>query len=88
MIKKLYAIYDKKAETELGIFEHPNDLVAIRDFSQACTYKNPQTNEKSQIAKYPEDYCLVCLGTIDTTTMEIISDVKTVAEAKEYAEAE
>lgn len=80
MIKKLYAVYDKKAETELGLFEQPNDLVAIRDFSQVCK------NKEHQIAKFAEDYCLISLGTIDTTTMQIVSDVKTIAEAKEYAE--
>ena len=78
MIKKLYAVYDKKAQTELGLFEQPNDLVAIRDFSQVA--KNPE----HQINKFAEDYCLVCLGTIDTESMEIVSDVKTIAEAKEY----
>ena len=80
MIKKLYAVYDKKAETELGLFEQPNDLVAIRDFSQVAK------NKEHQICKFAEDYCLVCLGTIDTTTMQITSDVKTIAEAREYAE--
>ena len=82
MIKKLYAVYDKKAGTELGIFEHPNDLVAIRDFSQVCK------NKEHQICKFAEDYCLVSLGTIDTTSMAITSDVKIIAEAKEYAEQE
>lgn len=78
MIKKLYAVYDKKAKSELGIFEHPNDLVAIRDFSQVAS------NKEHQISKFAEDYCLVCLGEINTETMEITSNVKTIAEAKEY----
>ena len=82
MIKKLYVIYDKKAEAEMGIFEHPNDLTAIRDFSQLCQ------NKEHQICKFAEDYCLCCIGTIDTTTMAIVSDVKTVAEAKDYAISE
>ena len=78
MIKKLYAVYDKKAETELGIFEQPNDLVAIRDFSQVCS------KEDSQLAKFAEDYELRCLGTIDTDNCIINSDVKTIAQAIEY----
>lgn len=78
MIKKLYAVYDKKAQSEMNIFEMPNDLVAMRDFAQACT------NDKSMITKYPEDYALACLGTINTETMEITSEVKFIAEAKDY----
>ena len=78
MIKKIYAVYDKKAQTELGLFEQPNDLVAIRDFSQVCA------KEDSQIAKFADDYELMCLGTIDTETGIIKSDVKTIAQAKEY----
>lgn len=82
MIKKIYAVYDKKAESTLGLFEQPNDLVAIRDFSQVCT------DEKSQICKFADDYCLVTLGTIDTKTMAITSEIKTIAEAKDYAKQE
>ena len=82
MNKKIYAVYDKKAQTELGLFEQPNDLVAIRDFSQVCT------KEDSPIAKFAEDYELMCLGTIDTETGKIKSDVKTIAQAKEYTKSE
>lgn len=81
MIKKIYAVYDKKAQTELGLFEQPNDLVAIRDFSQACA------NKDSQIAKFAEDYELMSLGSIDTETGVITSDVKTIALAKDYVTA-
>lgn len=80
MIKKIYAVYDKKAKTELGLMEQPNDLVAIRDFSQACK------NKELQIAKFAEDYCLYALGTIDTETMKIESEVRVIAEANDYAE--
>lgn len=79
MIKKIYAVYDKKAKSELGLFEHPNDLVAIRDFSQLCA------KEESPVCKFAEDYELRCLGQIDTDTCVITSDVKTIAEAVEYA---
>lgn len=81
MIKKLYAVYDKKAESELGIFEQPNDLVAIRDFSQACA------KDESPIRKFAEDYELRCLGQIDTETGIITPDVKTIAQATEYTPA-
>lgn len=78
MIKKIYAVYDKKAQSELGLFEQPNDLVAIRDFSQACS------NAESPICKFAEDYELRYLGTIDTDSCVITSDVKTIAQAVEY----
>lgn len=78
MIKKIFAVYDKKAKSEMSIFEMPNELVAMRDFSQACN------NDKSMISKFPEDYALACLGTINTETMEITSEVKFIAEAKDY----
>lgn len=78
MIKKLYSIYDKKAQSTLQVFELPNDLVAIRDFSQICT------NKESQIAKFAEDYSLMCLGELNTETGVIASDVRVVAQAKDY----
>ena len=82
MIKKFFAVYDKKAKNDLGIFTMPNDLVAMRDFSQACN------NEQSQIKKFPEDFALMCLGTIDTETMTIQSNPKIIAEAKDYVNKE
>lgn len=78
MIKKLYSVYDKKAQSTLQVFELPNDLVAIRDFSQICT------NKESQIAKFAEDYSLMCLGELNTETGVIVSDVRVVAQAKDY----
>lgn len=80
MIKKLYSIYDKKAKATMGIFETTNDLVAIRDFSQVCS------NKDSQIAKFAEDYQLLCLGEIDTNTGAIIPEVRVIAQAQEYAQ--
>lgn len=82
MIKKIFAVYDKKAKTELAIFEQPNELVAIRDFSQACN------NKESMLKKFPDDYELMCLGTINTETLEIAPEVKSIAQAKDYVNAE
>ena len=79
MIKKLYCVFDKKANTTQPVYECTNDLVAIRDFSMLCK------NEKAEmISRFPEDYCLMCLGELDTDTGIIISSPKTIAEAKEY----
>lgn len=80
MIKKLYTVFDKKAQTTLAVFESTNDLVAIRDFSQICT------NKESQIAKFAEDYQLMCLGELNTETGIIVSDVRIIAQAKEYVQ--
>ena len=80
MIKKLYSVYDKKANATLGVFEQPNDLVAIRDFSMLCK------KDDTPLVKFPEDYCLMALGELDQETGIITSSVKTIAEAKEYTE--
>lgn len=82
MIKKLYSVYDKKAQNTLQVFEQINDLVAIRDFSQICTQKD------SQIAKFAEDYELWALGEIDTISGIITPGVRTIANATDYAKAE
>lgn len=84
MIKKLYTVYDKKAQNCLGIFPANNDLVAIRDFSQTCSYKD----EKNMINKFPEDYNLLCLGEFDEETGVITNQIRTIAEAVEYATKE
>lgn len=79
MIKKLYSVYDKKAKATLQVFEMPNDLVAIRDFSQLCV------KEDCQITKFKEDYTLLCLGELDTETGVIKSEVREIAKAEDYA---
>ena len=79
MIKKIYAVYDKKQQSTQPIYEQVNNMVAIRDFSMLCS------NEKvDMIRTYPEDYCLMCLGEFDTETGVITPSVQTIAEASEY----
>lgn len=80
MIKKLYTVFDKKANNGLAIFESNNDLVAIRDFSHIVANKT----ENNMIATYPDDYCLKYLGQYDTETGVIIPEVRVIAEAVEY----
>lgn len=80
MNKNIYSVYDKKASSCLGIFEQPNDLVAIRDFSQVCANKD----EKNMINKFAEDYDLMRLGKYDTVTGELTYDKQIIAEAKDY----
>lgn len=80
MIRNIYSVYDKKASSCLGIFEQPNDLVAIRDFSQVCSHED----EKNMINKFAEDYDLLRLGKYDTETGELTVDKQIIAEAKDY----
>ena len=80
MIKNIYSVYDLKAGNCLGIFEQPNDLVAIRDFSQVCANKD----EKNMINKFAEDYQLIRLGKYNTITGEIEADKQIVAYATDY----
>ena len=84
MIKRLYSLYDKKANNCLGLYEQPNDLVAIRDFSRICA----NNDEKNMIATFAEDYALLCLGEFDAETGKIESNVRTIAEAKDYVKAD
>lgn len=79
MIKKLYAVYDEKAQTTQPVYEQANDLVAIRDFSMLC-----QNEKVDMIRKFPEDYALLCLGELDTDTGKIIPNVRQIAKASEY----
>ena len=79
MIKKIYTVYDKQAQTTQPIYEAVNDLVAIRDFSMLC-----KNDKVEMIRKFPEDYCLISLGELDTETGTITPYAKTIAEAKEY----
>lgn len=63
---KLYSIYDKQHEIHGPIFEFHNDELAKRFF------KSLSDNPESQVHKYPQDYKLVQLGTIDKTEGTII----------------
>lgn len=79
MIKKIFTVFDKKAKSTQPIYEATTDLVAIRDFSMLC-----QNDKVEMIRKFPDDYCLMCLGELDTDTGAITPNVRIIAEAKEY----
>lgn len=58
-MKYIYAVIDIKARALVGPLMHfHNDNVAMRTFSELAADK------ASQIARYPEDYELVKLGTL------------------------
>jgi hypothetical protein len=56
---KMYSVYDTKSE----LFSSPHflqsDGVAVRSFSTACD------DPKTQLAMYPEDFSLYCVGTFN-----------------------
>lgn len=62
MSKLIVAVYDKKAESFNPIYTSKNEAVAVRDFSQGCIDK------ESNLSKYPEDYALYKLGTVEEDT--------------------
>ncbi|AXH74027.1 MAG: nonstructural protein [Microvirus sp.] len=75
--KKLYAVKDKK-EGIMEVFIQPNDLVAMRNFSQIAKDKNVM------VGKFPEDFQLLKLGEIASESGELTSGVKVLAEAADY----
>lgn len=57
-MKKVYAIIDTKAD-ELGpLMTFRHEAAAIRAFTDLAR------SEKTAIAQHPEDYALLCLGTV------------------------
>lgn len=62
---QLYSIYDRKAGYYLPIFQMRGNADAIRQLTELVT------NSDTPIAKYPADYDLVRLGSIDLETGQI-----------------
>lgn len=62
---KIYSIYDRKAAYYLPLFNMRGHADALRQFSEIVV------NSDTPIAKYPADYDLVCLGSIDLETGSI-----------------
>lgn len=59
MILNIYAVYDIKAQAYSNPFFLPHNGQALRGFSDHVQ------DEKSAVAKHPEDYKLYQLGTFD-----------------------
>jgi hypothetical protein len=62
MLHEMFAVYDKKAQTFGKPFQAINKDVAGRIFITAVN------DEKTDLAKYPEDYVLYHLGQFDDET--------------------
>lgn len=66
MKQKLYSVYDIKAECPVGVIQwFTNDAAATRMFE--AVIRTPG----SMISEHPEDFVLLCLGTMDLTTLSI-----------------
>jgi hypothetical protein len=62
----IYTIYDRKAESYLGLMTHTNDATARRSFCIEFGQK-PLT----PIVRYPDDYDLFCIGAYDEQSSQI-----------------
>lgn len=73
-MKKLYAIYDKKAKHIVNGFAQlqSNDTVAIRMFSEVAQLPG------STVAKYPEDFDLVSMAALDDNDIIIAAIQETI----------
>lgn len=74
---KMFAIKDKKAEGFNTPFFQTTFGLAERAFKDACT------DEKTSLAKHPEDFSLYYLGDFDQSTgrLNITEDPKHVCDA-------
>jgi len=66
-MKKLFTVYDEKAEAYLSIFEARSSAEAVRSITAAAN------SQDSLLGKYPNDFRLMELGSFDekTGTMEV-----------------
>ncbi|AXH72209.1 MAG: nonstructural protein [Microviridae sp.] len=67
MVMKIFSIYDVKAELYNQPFFMPARGQALREFADLVN------DSQSRISKHPADYKLVCIGSFDDVTGEIVS---------------
>lgn len=65
MLNQIYSIYDRKAQLFLPVFSEQSDAQAIRTFTETVTMTD------IPVAKYPADFDLVGLGSLDITTGQV-----------------
>lgn len=65
-ISNMYSVYDRKAGYYLPIFQTRTDAEAVRHFTEAVV------SSETPISKYPSDFELCHMGTIDLDTGEIL----------------
>lgn len=57
-MRKIFAVYDKKAESYGPLMALPHEAVAIREFENAVQ------QEDSPLRNYPDDFELHCIGSM------------------------
>jgi len=76
-----YSLHDKKAGTFSPPMFFQHDVVAIRAVQQSAA------DQKTQLARYPEDFALVCVCEFKEDTGDILPlDAKKVAEVLSLVE--
>lgn len=82
MVLRIYCIYDTKVESYSQPWFCPTNGAALRSFSDEVR------NEKSNLAKHPEDYVLFELGEWDDQkgTIKMLDAKKSLGLALEYVE--
>lgn len=71
---KLYAIYDRLAESYGNVMEFTTDGVAIRTLSQEVN----RQDERNNLYLHPQDFMLYQLGEYDQTTGKIAGEPRMV----------
>lgn len=67
-LSNMYSIYDRKAGYYLPIFQTRSDAEAVRHFTEIVV------SSETPISKYPSDFELCQLGTIDLDSGEILPE--------------
>jgi hypothetical protein len=86
MKQKLYTIKDNKAGLNMSVWEAPNDLVAIRQFSETINQKDRDGKPANNLGKYPKDFELYSLGLWDNETGIITPEYTMLQSAETFAE--
>jgi hypothetical protein len=80
MLKKMYSVFDKKAQIYGTPFVTANENLALRSFSRVA---NDPTHD---ICLFPDDFTLVYLGEFDEDTGQItpVPHGQTIATASQF----
>jgi hypothetical protein len=82
MNKKMYTVYDLKAQVHNNPMVQNNHAEAMRTFAQLST------DPKVSVSHHPEDYQLCCVGEYDEYTGKIIGygSIEILAKAVDFVE--
>lgn len=67
MMQRIYAVFDRVAETAVGgLMLFPGDPSAVRTFLDLVA------DPKTQVGQHPRDYDLICVGTYDMQRCAVV----------------